>query len=234
MDFRPIRTKKIYEEIMDQIKWLIVQGRFSPGQRLPAERELAESLGVSRASVREALSALAAMGILEVRPGEGTYVAQVGSSDTIEALALVWSVEKHSLSELMEVRRVLEGEAAALAAQRADEEDLACMRSILEQMQATADRHEQGVDFDLHFHFAIARATHNRVLHRLINTLDSMMHRTFLRDRQQMYASPGVAQRIIGEHQAVLEAIEGRDPAAARAGMLNHLGHVQEGLERQP
>jgi len=232
MELQPIKTRKIYEEIVEQIKSLLAEGNLNPGEKLPSEREMADALGVSRASVREALTALEAMGVLEVRPGEGTFVARVSDKDTIEALALIWSVERNSLAELMQVRRILEGEAAALAAQHATPQDLLNMERLLENMKATAEKREQGVDFDLYFHFAIGRATHNRVLYRLINTLDKMMHHTFLRDRQEMYASPGVAQRIINEHEAVLQAIRNRDPEAARRGMLNHLEHVEAGLQK--
>lgn len=232
MELQPIKTRKIYEEIVEQIKSLLTEGNLNPGEKLPSEREMADALGVSRASVREALTALEAMGVLEVRPGEGTFVARVSDKDTIEALALIWSVERNSLAELMQVRRILEGEAAALAAQHATPQDLLNMERLLENMKATAEKREQGVDFDLYFHFAIGRATHNRVLYRLINTLDKMMHHTFLHDRQEMYASPGVAQRIINEHEAVLQAIRNRDPEAARRGMLNHLDHVEAGLQK--
>jgi GntR family transcriptional repressor for pyruvate dehydrogenase complex len=232
MNFQPIKSKKIYEEIMEQIESLIVQGGFNPGDKLPSEREMAERLGVSRGSVREALTALAAIGILDIRPGEGTFVASTSDQDTIEALAMIWSVERNSLAELMEVRRILESEAAALCAARATPEDVRHMELMLDDMKNTAERHEQGVDFDLYFHFAIGQGTGNRVLHRLLNTLDQMMHQTFLQNRQEMYASPGVAQRIISEHEVILEAIRNRDVQAAREGMLNHLDHVEAGLEK--
>ena len=181
MNFQPIKSKKIYEEIMEQIESLIVQGGFNPGDKLPSEREMAERLGVSRGSVREALTALAAIGILDIRPGEGTFVASTSDQDTIEALAMIWSVERNSLAELMEVRRILESEAAALCAARATPEDVRHMELMLDDMKNTAERHEQGVDFDLYFHFAIGQGTGNRVLHRLLNTLDQMMHQTFCR-----------------------------------------------------
>lgn len=229
-DFKPIKTKKIYEEIVDQIKDMISAGTFKPGDRLPSERDMSALLGVSRASVREAVTALQAMGILEVKPGEGTFVAYTQNNDTIEPLAMVLAMENNPLPQLMEVRRILEGEAAALAAVRATEGNLHHMVGVMRDMKETVERREQGVQFDLQFHFAIAEATHNRVLERIIKTLDNMMHETFLANRQDMYSMPGKAMRILYEHQLILDAIMQREPEKAREGMLNHLNHVETGL----
>ncbi len=229
-DFKPIKTKKIYEEIVDQLRELIHTGAFSPGDQLPPEREMAAMLGVSRASVREAVVVLQALGILTVKPGEGTYVSASMNSETIEPLALILSVEQNSLLQLMEVRRILEAEAAALAALRATREDRQKMVAVLDDMRATAERHEQGVEFDLFFHFTIAEATKNPLLRRIIKTLDNMMHQTFLVNRNEMYANPITADRILNEHQIILDAILSGDAGAAREGMLHHLGHVEDGL----
>jgi GntR family transcriptional repressor for pyruvate dehydrogenase complex len=152
------------------------------------------------------------------------------NSETIEPLALILSVERNSLIQLMEVRRILEAAAAALAAQRSTGEDHRKMKDVLEEMKFTAERHEQGVEFDLFFHFAIAEAAKNPLLRRIIKTLDNMMHQTYLVNRTEMYANPRTAERILGEHQIILDAIISGDTQAARQGMLNHLGHVEAGL----
>ena len=229
-EFKPIKTKKIYEEIVEQLRELISTGTFNPGDKLPSERDMAQMLGVSRASVREAVVALQAMGVLDVKPGEGTFVSASMNSEMIEPLALVLSVERNPLAQLMEVRRILEAEAAALAAQRATEQDRLKMVEVLNDMKATAERHEQGVEFDLFFHFSIAYATKNTLLLIIIKTLDNMMHQTFLVDRTEMYSNPKTAERILNEHQVILDAILAGDPAAAREGMLQHLKHVESGL----
>ena len=112
MDVKPIKTKKIYEEIVEQIKELFAQGDLKPGDKLLSEREFAERLQVSRASVREALSALEAMGLIEIKPGEGTFIRQMGVSSIIEPLALLLLMEKDQVFELFELRKILEVEAA--------------------------------------------------------------------------------------------------------------------------
>ncbi|NLV16775.1 MAG: FadR family transcriptional regulator [Syntrophomonadaceae bacterium] len=229
-EFTPIKTRKVYEEIIDQLRELISTGTYSPGDKLPSERDMAQMLGVSRASVREAVVVLQAMGFLVVRAGEGTFVSKSINNETIEPLAAILSMERNPLAQLMEVRRILEVEAAALAAERATEQDRLKMVEVLNDMKAVADRSQQGVEFDLYFHFAIADAAHNPLLRRIIKTLDNMMHQTFLVNRNEMYSDPKTADRILGEHQIILDAILNCDSAAAREGMLKHLEHVERGL----
>lgn len=135
MDVKPIKTKKIYEEIVEQIKELFAQGDLKPGDKLLSEREFAERLQVSRASVREALSALEAMGLIEIKPGEGTFIRQMGVSSIIEPLALLLLMEKDQVFELFELRKILEVEAAGLAALRATSEDVERMFEVIKKME---------------------------------------------------------------------------------------------------
>lgn len=232
MEFKPIKTRKIYEEIVDQLKVLIIKGNLKPGDRLPSERELAEILGVSRASVREALTALETIGILDIRPGEGTFVRQTTQSTTIEPLAWVLAVEKNPVAQLMEVRRVLEVESAGLAAIRATEYQLQEIEEALDIMREAAEKRELAVEFDLKFHFALAKATQNSVLLRIMNTVADIMHQTFREVRQELYGSPGMAKRIIREHNNILQAVKKCDAEKARKYMLEHLDNVEAGLIR--
>ncbi len=119
LTFQPIKTKKIWEEIVEQLKTMITNGELEPGDKLPSERDMSESMGVSRASVREALITLEAIGILEIKPGEGTFVRQTSDAETFAPLAMVLALERNPGAQMMEVRRVLETEMAALAAERA-------------------------------------------------------------------------------------------------------------------
>jgi GntR family transcriptional repressor for pyruvate dehydrogenase complex len=230
MEFKPIKTRRIYEEIVDQLKFLIIKGNLKPGDKLPSERELSERLGVSRSSVREALSALEAMSILDIRSGEGTFVRQTSQSATIEPLAWVLTVENNPVIQLMEVRRVLEVEAAGLAARRATGYQLEKIVEALNAMKEAAEKQELAVEYDLKFHFTIAEATHNTILLRIMNTVADIMHQTFRANRQQLYGSPGMAERIIREHSLILEAIQERNPAEASKRMLEHLNNVEAGL----
>lgn len=230
MVFQPIKTKKIYEEIVEQLKDMISRGELKPGEKLPAEREMAESLGVSRASVREALTALEAIGILDVRPGDGTFVRQTSSSETFQPLALVLAVERNPGKQLMEVRRVLETESAALAAVRATEDNLKNIRESLVRMKE-ADSVSQAVEYDLRFHFAIAEATQNTILLRMMNTVADLMHHTFRTNRERLYARSSNGAEIIKEHTAIYQAILERKPPLAKQYMLEHINHIEAGIE---
>ncbi|MDD3268387.1 MAG: FadR/GntR family transcriptional regulator [Syntrophomonadaceae bacterium] len=230
MSFQPIKTKKIYEEIMEQLKDMISSGELKPGEKLPSEREMSDSLGVSRASVREALTALEALGILEIRPGEGTFVRETSVSRIFEPLAMVLAVERNPGVQMMEVRRILETEAAALAAMRASEEHLKNIDEILDKMK-NSDRIPEAVDYDLKFHYSIAEASQNTILVRMMNTVADLMHHAFRSNREKFYADPVKGQRTIHEHEAIAAAIRARNPGLAREKMLEHINHIEADIE---
>ncbi|NLW07156.1 MAG: FadR family transcriptional regulator [Clostridia bacterium] len=230
MELRPIRTKKIYEEIVQQIKVLISEGNLKPGDRLPSERELSERLAVSRASVREALTALAALGVIDIRPGEGTFVKHVRNRDIVESLAMAILLDRKTAKELLETRQALETEAAHLAARRAELEDLTKMASILEEMHRDLQNGVLGDDPDLRFHLAIAEATKNSVLARLMHTVSDTMLQALRASRLSLYTNPGNAELLYEQHVAIYEAIKGRNPRAARKAMSQHLAFVEREL----
>ncbi|MEN6325382.1 MAG: FadR/GntR family transcriptional regulator [Syntrophomonas sp.] len=230
MSFQPIKTKKIYEEIMEQLKDMISSGELKPGEKLPSERDMSDSLGVSRASVREALTALEALGILDIRPGEGTFVRETSVSRIFEPLAMVLAVERNPGAQMMEIRRILETEAAALAAERASEDNLSNIETILDKMKNTKIISE-AVDFDLKFHYSIAEASHNTILLRMMNTVADLMHHTFRGNRENFYADPVKGPRTIREHEAIAAAIRARNPVLAREKMLEHINHIEADIE---
>lgn len=229
MTFQPIKTKKIYEEIVEQIKSMLTRGDLHPGDRLPAERDLADSMGVSRASVREALTALETMGILDIRPGEGTFVKQTSEAEIFAPLSLLLAMERNPDAQLMEVRRILETESAALAAERATRTDLEKIRASLEVMKAAASI-QVAVEADVRFHFSIAEATHNTVLLRIMNTIGDLMHHNSRQTRENIYADPVQGPLVINEHEAIIQAIEAEDAGAARQKMLEHINNIQARL----
>ena len=228
MSFKPIKTKKIYEEIVEQIRQLINDGDLAPGDRLLSERELSERLRVSRASVREALSALEIMGLIEVRPGEGTFIRQTSVDSIIGPLALILSIEKDTVMELLEARKVLEVETAGLAAQRGSEEEIEVMGEALRQMRTDLEHYTLGEEADHKFHFAIAIAAHNSILLRLMNTISDTMKQSLRTSRQRLYATPGTPERLYREHCAIYEAILARNPKLAREKMYEHLLGVEK------
>src|SRR5437899_11653067 len=132
VELGPIKSTRIYEEIVRQVKQLIAEGRFKSGDRLPPERELAEKFVVSRTSVREALRALESLGLIAIRPGEGTFVREVSIDALVGPLALMMTSQREAIAELFEARRVLEPATAALGARRATPDEVQDMERILE------------------------------------------------------------------------------------------------------
>lgn len=230
MDFRPIKTKKIAGEIIEQIKKMISERQIQPGDRLLSERELAEKLQVSRASLREALSALEMSGLIEIRPGEGTFLKKSSVEEKIEPLSLVLLMEKDSFDELLEVRKILEVSAANLAAERHSDRELKEMESALRQMEKDIAEKAIGEEADLNFHYSIALATHNSLLIRLMNTIADSMHVNLKESREKLFASPDNPVKLVAEHRAIYQAIKAQDGENAANLMYRHLDRVQKEL----
>ena len=235
MELKPIKTKKIYEEIVEQIKQLMVDGDLNPGDKLLPERELAERLQVSRASVREAIRALEMMGFVEIKPGDGTFVRGPNTDEIILPLAMFLAVEKSSLYEMFEIRRIFETATAGMAAERASDEEVAQIGNFLEKMKESINLQdsEKGEEYDAAFHYAIAEATHNSLLIRLFRTISEDFSRAISAARRQLYIDEHNPQRILDQHQRVYEAIKIHDPAMAAQAMLEHLTYAESELNKK-
>ena len=229
---KPIKTRKIYEQIVDQIGQLVAGGQLKPGDRLPSERELVERFQVSRASIREAISALEMMGLIEVRSGEGTYIREVNIDSVVAPLAWMLFIEKDSDLELYEARKVLEVQAAGLAAERAEEDEISDMFKALEIMRIDLQKQLLGEEADHHFHYAIAKATHNKILFRLMNTISDTMQKTLKSSRSKLYEDTSSPERLYHEHLLIYEAIKNHDAESAQKLMLAHLVGVENRLAK--
>lgn len=227
MELKPIKTRKIYEEIVERIREFITSGELQPGDRLPSERDMAERLQVSRASVREAFSALEMLGLLEIRTGEGTYIRQVNIESVMSSLTWVLYMEKDAVLELLEVRKILEVQVAALAAQRANPEDLQNIEEALKQMYRDLQNVRLGEHADERFHFAIAQATHNKILIHLMSALSDTMERTLKASRSKLYEGKDMPERLYKEHALIYEAIRQQEPSEASERMFAHLAGVE-------
>lgn len=230
MNFKPIKTKKIYEEIIEQVKNLIAEGVLNPGDKLISEREMADKLKVGRSAVREAFRALEAMGIIEIRQGEGTFVKQVSKESLAEVLALVLMTERDTTRELLELRKILEVESAGLASLRHTNEELEKMEAALKQMEEDIASGDLGQQADWYFHYAVAEASHNSLLVMLMDSIADTMRRVLRTARLELYRTPGTPQRLLREHHAVFDAIrQGRQQEARRA-MYEHLDRVEKAI----
>lgn len=228
--FSPVKTRKVYEEIVGQIKQLIIDGKLQPGDKLLSERELSEKLNVSRASVREAFSALEMMGIISIRPGEGSFVRQVSYEGMLEPLSFLLQVEISNITQVLEVRKILEVETAALAARRATPEALEEIRRSLDYMNEELDSGGIGDRADDAFHLALAQAADNPVLVKVMSTITDLMTNTFRASRQKLFLVDHMADVLHESHQSIYEAILAKEPKVARMRMRDHLLLVEENL----
>jgi GntR family transcriptional repressor for pyruvate dehydrogenase complex len=220
---------------VEQIKQLITDGRLKPGDRLLAERELADQFQVSRASVREAIRTLEMLGVIDIRPGEGTFVRASNGDDIIRPLAMFLAVERSSLLDMFEMRRIFETATARLAAERATEEELDQIEAMLESMRErlNVEDPEKGEEFDAAFHYAVAEASHNSLLTKLFKTVSEEFAKANSVARRQLYHNHiGNAQKIIDQHSEILEAIRSRSPQAASNAMLAHLIFAEDELRK--
>src|SRR5215475_2892019 len=225
MDLAPIKSTRIYEEIVRQVKSMIAEGRLKGGDRLPPERDLADKFVVSRTSVREALRALESLGLVEIRPGEGTFVRQVSIDSLVEPLALLMVSQREGIGELFEARRLLEPSLAALAATRATPEEVQEMERILDEQAKEVAAGRTGLAQDAEFHAAIGAAAHNRAITRIAHAVMDLLRQS----REESLNTPGRPTRSHEDHRRLLTAIRARDEGAARQAMTDHLQAV-EGL----
>ncbi|WP_432822372.1 FadR/GntR family transcriptional regulator [Trichloromonas sp.] len=226
--FKPIKPKKISEEIVEQIKALISQGQLKPGERVPSERDLAAMLGVSRPSVREAIMVLEAMGLVESRQGGGTYVRSLTEHSIADPLTGMMANNTRLLHDLSEVRIGLESWSAYLAAQNATDEEIAEMSGLLEEMRRLAPTGGWPADVDTRFHYAITSASHNTIQVHVLNTIHSLFKATIEVALFEFYRREGYAQILLAQHEAIISAISARDPDLARQKMIDHLSIVKQ------
>ena len=223
VDLAPIKSTRIYEEIVRQIKQLISEGQLKSGDRLPPERDLAEKFVVSRPSVREALRALESLGLIEIRPGEGTFVREVSIDALVGPLALLLTTQREAIAELFEARRLLEPALAGLAAARATRDEIQEMDRILEAQAKEIAAGNTGLAQDAAFHAAIGAAAHNRAITRLAHAIMDLLSQS----REESLNTPGRPTRSHQDHRRILAAITARDERAARQAMLDHVEAVE-------
>jgi GntR family transcriptional regulator, transcriptional repressor for pyruvate dehydrogenase complex len=215
------RSAGVTDDAIERIRELIASGQWGPGTRLPREADLAKQLGLSRNSLREAVRALSLARVLEVRQGDGTYVSSLEPGELLEpTLSATHLLRGRTVLELFEVRRMLEPEAAAMAALRADDEVIAALREELDRMVAAEDRAEELVEADAAFHDVIARAPGNGVLQALLRSLSTSTVRARL---WHGIADRGALDLAREEHARIYQAIAAGDADLARAAALLHI-----------
>ena len=218
-----LKPRTYAEPVSDLVRQLVAQlqlGSFGPGSKLPPERKLAEVLGVGRSTLREALKTLSVLGILEVRPGDGTYLSPQPANLLPQIIEWGLLLGSYEATALIEARAQLEIVVADLVAQRADDKDAELMESAMKNMRA-AESDEDFVDADVEFHMALAAASGNPVLAGILRNVKALLRVWVIRAISVMDRD-----EVIQQHNEIIAAVREGDPAASRAAMVRHMGSV--------
>jgi len=228
MPFRPVQTERLAQSVVQQIELLILRGLLRPGERLPPERDLAERMGVSRPSLREAIAELQGRGLLVTRPGAGVFVAEMLDSAFSEALIQLFAGHREALFDYIDFRRDLEGMAAERAARHGSETDLKVIAAVFARMEAAHDKRNPADEaaLDAEFHLAIIEASHNIVMLHMMRAMFGLLKAGVFYNRSQLFRNRATRDALLAQHRAILDAILARDPAAARAAAEAHMGYV--------
>jgi GntR family transcriptional repressor for pyruvate dehydrogenase complex len=218
---RPVPRSRLYEQVADQISTWIIENGLLPGDRLPPERELAQRLGVSRATLSQALVALEVIGAVVVRHGDGTVLTErARTAPVIEAIR----AHADRLPEIIEARDALESKLAALAASRRTDADLTAIRSALDTMERDIEAGGRGVEGDEAFHGAVTAAARSELLAQMMTAIHDLIRET----RLESLSQPGRPRESLAGHRKVADAIASGDPDAAALAMHEHVMLVSD------
>ena len=223
---KPVEKKKAYEDIVQQIRTLIEEGKLKRNDHLPSERELSETFRVSRTTVREAIRTLESMKLLQSRQGNGTYVLASSEEALIQPLAAALFNEKDDIRDIFYIRKIIEPHVAELAAENATPQEMEELERILRKQEACIGQGENIIETDSAFHNLMVKATKNRVMERLIIALIDLLKQS--REKYLMEdENDERAIRSLEGHQRVLSAVKKGDGEAARKSMLQHLEDIE-------
>lgn len=215
-----IAVKKVSESVAEQLENMILSGAAKPGEKLPSVRELCDLFGVGRSAIRDALTTLKGKGMVDVKQGEGTFVLELNSNKLFNQTLLLPSSK--DISELFQVRKILEAGIAEMAAINRSSQDL-------REMQEVIDR--PGWESDYHFHRTIAQASGNEIIHQLIQFISSTTKKAMNDFHQFIQQDPAIVQTIFEQHKEIFFTIKDNNPQSAKESMIRHLNFVEEILQ---
>ncbi|MCT8158844.1 FadR/GntR family transcriptional regulator [Pseudoruegeria sp. SHC-113] len=235
MPFQKIEAEKLSRSVVRQIEQLILRGILRPGERLPSERELAERLGVSRPSLREAIADLQERGLLEARAGAGIFVAQVLEAAFSDALVTLFASHDEAVFDYIDFRRDMEGLAAERAARLGSDTDLKVVDTIFRKMEVAHSKRNPADEaaLDAEFHLSIIEASHNVVMLHMMRSMFGLLREGVFYNRQIMFKQRTTRDSLLEQHGAINRALQARDPVGARAAVEAHLSYVERALKDQ-
>ena len=232
MPFERVPAEKLSQAVVRQIESLILHGVLRPGERLPAERDLSDRLGVSRPSLREAVAELQERGLLVARAGAGIFVADVLGSAFSPALVELFRSDDQALFDYVAFRRDMEGLAAERAARQGSDTDLKVIDTIFRKMEAAHSKRDPSDEaaLDADFHMAIIEASHNVIMLHMLRSMYDLLKEGVFYNRQAMFRQRTTRDQLLDQHRAINTALQARDPVAARAAVEAHLSYVLASL----
>lgn len=235
MPFEKVQPEKLSQSVIRQIELLILRGILRPGERLPPERELAERLGVSRPSLRDALGELQAGGLLTSRAGAGVYVADVLGSAFSDALVRLFAAHEEAVFDYISFRRDMEGLAAERAARLGSDTDLRVIDAVLRKMEAAHAKRSPAEEarLDADFHLSIIEASHNVIMLHMMRSMYQLLREGVFYNRQIMFKQRTTRDQLLDQHRAINAALQSREPEAARQAVQAHLDFVEAALLAQ-
>jgi len=235
MPFHKVQSEKLSHSVIRQIELLILRGILRPGERLPSERELSDKLGVSRPSLREAIADLQHSGLLVSRAGAGIFVADVLGSAFSPALSRLFATHDEAVFDYIDFRRDMEGLAAERAARLATETDLRVIDAVFQKMLAAHSKRnpKDEAALDAEFHLAIIEASHNVIMLHMMRSMYQLLREGVFYNRQIMFKQRTTREDLLAQHRAINDALQARNPKAARAAVEAHLNYVEAALANQ-
>ena len=235
MPFEPVVQEKLSHGVIRQIEGLILRGILRPGERLPSERELSETMDVSRPSLREALADLQDRGLLVSRAGAGVFVADVLGSAFAPALVALFADHDEALFDYISFRRDMEGLAAERAARLGSDTDLKVIDTIFKKMETAHQKRNpaEEADLDASFHLSIIEASHNIIMLHMMRSMYDLLREGVFYNRNVMFKQRTTRDALLDQHRRINLGLQARDPAAARAAVEAHLDYVEAALTNQ-
>lgn len=235
MPFQKVEAGKLSQSVVHQIELLILRGILRPGERLPPERDLAERMGVSRPSLREAVAELQERGLLVSRPNSGVFVGDVLGSAFSPALVSLFSSHEEAVFDYVSFRRDMEGLAAERAARYGSDTDLAVIATIFSKMEAAHQKRDPSdeAELDANFHMAIIEASHNVVMLHMMRSMYDLLRQGVFYNRQMMFKNRLTRDMLLDQHRAINDGLQARDAGRARAAVEAHMDYVNQAMTDQ-
>lgn len=223
----PNKNPKVYDQVIEKIKDKIKYGEIKKGDKLPTEREMAESLEVSRASVREAMRALEVIGLIESRHGAGNYIRTNFNNSLLEPLSIMFMLQESSPKEMYDLRETLELQCSKLAAKNIDDGELKILTELLDKMYV-ASSEEESVELDIKFHQLIAKASRNVLLINVFNVISQLVDEFIRNARMQIFHEGNTKESLLWIHENLLRNLKKRDESLAYNAMQEHFDLIRK------